>query len=291
MQHIRSIGRVSLLAASALSLLSACAMAAPPAHSGFTPVAVPHFQPTGVYGAYLAGEFALSQAQPGIAADALLKAVAAAPHDHKILQQAFLATAITGRHEAVALARQLPDNQVAQLVLADHEVRAGNWQAAEQRFRSLPRQGLTQLLQPLLVAWAQQGAGNTRAALTTLHPFLQGRNFRGIYALHAALIADLGGQVQAAGQLYRQARADLPDMNLRLAQILASWQARTGHPAEAQRTLAELANAAPELGIAIPGLIGTDTQRPVQSATDGIAEAYLALAGALRGQNAGQFPS
>lgn len=289
MQHIRSICRASLIAASALSLLSAGAMAAAPATSGFTPVAPPHFQPTGVYGDYLAGEFALSQGQPGIAADEFLKAVAVAPHNHKLLEQAFLACAITGRPEAVALAHQLPDNQVAQLVLADHEARAGNWQAAEQRFRALPRRGLTQLLQPLLVAWAQQGAGNTRAALATLHPYLNGRNFRGVFALHAALIADLGGQVQEAGQLYREAQADSPVMNLRLAQILASWQARTGHAADAQRTLAELSNAAPELSIAIPGLIGTDTQRPVQSAKDGIAETYVALAGALHGQNAAPF--
>lgn len=289
MQHIRSFGRASLLAASALAILSAYAIAAPPAKPGFTPVAVPHFQPSGVFGNYLAGEFALSQSQPRIAADAFLKGLSAAPYSQKVLQQAFLASALTGRPEAVALARQLPDNQVAQLVLADHEARAGNWQAAEQHFRSLPRQGLTQLLQPLLVAWAQQGAGNTQAALTTLRPLLQGRNFRGIYALHAALIADLGGQVQAADQLYQQARANSPDMNLRLAEILASWQARTGHPAAAQHTLAELANAAPELSIIIPGLVGTDMQRPVQSATQGIAETYLALAGALRGRNAGPF--
>lgn len=287
MQHIRSLGRVSLLAVSSLAVLSACAMATPPAKSGFTPVAAPHFQPTGVFGDYLAGQFALSQSQPTIAANEFLKALSAAPHSRTILQKAFFACAITGNPEAVPLARRLPDNQVAQLVLADHEARAGHWQAAEQRYRSLPRQGLTQLLQPLLVAWAQQGAGNTRAALATLHPLVQQGTFRGIYALHAALIADLGGQVKQAGQLYRQARADSPDMNLRLAQILASWQARTGHPAAAQHTLAELDNAAPELSITTPGLVGTDMRRPVQSATQGIAEAYLTLAGALRTQNSG----
>ena len=71
----------------------------------------------------------------------------------------------------------------------------------------LPRQGLTQLLQPLLVAWAQQGDGRTDAALATLRPFLDGQRFRGVYALHAALIADQAGRTAEAAKLYRQ-RAD-----------------------------------------------------------------------------------
>ena len=81
------------------------------------------------------------------------------------------------------------------MLLGQVEVRAGHWQAAEQRFRALPRQGLTQLLQPLLVAWAQQGDGRTDAALATLRPFLDGQRFRGVYALHAALIADQAGRI------------------------------------------------------------------------------------------------
>jgi len=282
MQHLRSFGRVSFLA---LSVLSACAMADPSARAG-TGVAPPA---TGVFGHYLAGEFAFSQSEPGIAADAFLKALAASPHDHTLLQQAFLASAMSGRPQAVELARQLPDNQVAQLVLGDHEALLGHWQAAEQRFRSLPNQGLTQLLRPLLVAWSQQGAGNTQQALATLRPLVTGPRFQGIFALHAAMIADLGGNMQQAAQLYRVAQDASPDTNLRLAQILASWQRRSGNPDEARGTLSELGNDAPELSIAVPGLIGMDQQRPVRNAAEGIAEAYVALAGALRGQNAGNF--
>ncbi len=47
------------------------------------------------------------------------------------------------------------------------------------------------MLRPLLVAWAQQGAGRTDAALGTLAPLVEGERFRGVYALHAAMIADL----------------------------------------------------------------------------------------------------
>ena len=72
------------------------------------------------------------------------------------------------------------------------------------------RQGLTQLLQPLLVAWAQAGAGKTDAALATLQPLVAGQRFRGIFALHAAMIADLGGNQAQAAQFYATAQAEMP---------------------------------------------------------------------------------
>ena len=146
------------------------------------------------------------------------------------------------------------------------EVRAGHWPAAEQRFRTLPRQGLTQLLQPLLIAWAQQGDGRTDAALATLRPFVDGQRFRGIYALHAALIADQAGRSAEAAKLYRQAQIELGGMNLRLAQILASAQARHGHLGEAQRILAGLAADAPDMSIALPALTAASMTPPVPRA-------------------------
>ncbi len=205
------------------------------------------------------------------------------------MQQAFIASLIGGRSEAVQLARQLPDSQAAQLLLGQTDVRAGRWQAAEQRFHSLPRQGLTQFLQPLLIAWAQQGDGRTDAALATLRPFIDGQRFRGIYALHGALIADQAGRTAEAAKLYRQAQTELGGLNLRLAQILASGEARRGHPAEAQRIFAALAADAPEMGIAIPALTAASMSPPVPRAADGLAEAYLALAATLRSQDAGDF--
>ena len=187
------------------------------------------------------------------------------------------------------LARRLPDSQAAQLLLGAVEARSGRWQAAEQKFHALPRQGLTQLLQPLLVAWAQHGGGHTDAALATLHPFLDGQRFRGVYALHSALIADQAGRNADAAKLYRTAQTEFGGMNLRLAQILASWEARRGHLNEAQRTLAAVADGTAEMKIALPALVAASMTRPVPRAIDGMAEAYLALAAAVRQQDSGNF--
>jgi tetratricopeptide (TPR) repeat protein len=281
-----TISRIHRAVLLALTLLSACAAADPstgtlPSRGG---------EPAnGMFGAFLDGQFAMGQADPAEAATFYLRALAADPSNAELTQQAFVACALSGRQEAAQLARQLPDNQAAQLLLGDIEARAGNWEAAEQRFRALPRQGLTQLLQPLLVAWAQAGSGRTDAAIATLRPLMDGQRFRGVYTLHAAMILDLAGNNAEAGHYYALAQSEFPGLDLRLTQVLASWQVRSGHPADAMHLLNQLALNAPYLAIALPGLNADSHRRVVTRATDGIAEAYLALAGALRQQDAGDF--
>jgi len=284
MQYARSLRRTVLLAA---TLLSACAASEPGAENGQLNAAGQ--RQADVFGSYLSGRFAASQTDLDRAATDLLRAYRAEPDNSELLQQAFLASLLDGRPDAETLALKLPDNPAAQLALADQAALAGNWDSAEQRFHALPRQGLTQLLQPLLVAWAQQGAGRTDAALATLAPFVSGARFQGVYALHAAMIADLAGKQADAARFYHTAQTEYGGLNLRLAQILASWQARQGHQAEAEATLQALTETSGEMAIAIPAMSASLATRPVASATDGIAESYLALAAALRQQDQTEY--
>src|SRR3978361_863 len=280
MQHARAARRFVLLA---LTLLSACAASEPSGDTSSGPI------PAGVIGNFLAGRFALAEGDSATAANDLLKAVAQSPNDPELTLQAFIACLNAGRPEAVRLARQLPDSQVAQLVLADVDIKAGRWQEAEVRFHALPRQGMTQLLQPLLVAWAQQGAGRTDTALSTLRPYVETPRYRALFALQAAMIADLGNRPEEATRLYRLAETSMPEASLRLAQILASWQARSGQAGDAQRILAALPATMPNLSIAMPGLIANVTKRPVARPSEGIAEAYFTFAALLRAQDANDF--
>jgi len=141
------------------------------------------------------------------------------------------------------------------------------------------------LLQPLLVAWVQQGAGHTDAAEATLKPYVDSQRFRGIYALHAAAIADVAGRTVDAQRLYTIATTDAGGLNLELARMLASWDIRQGREPEAEKIFATLQDNSGELGIAVPALYKAAGQPAVRNATDGMAEAYLALAGALRAQD------
>lgn len=242
------------------------------------------FKPSGAIGAYLTGRFAVQHADLDVAAERLERA-ARESGVLEVANEAFIAAVQAGRPEAVTLAAGLPGNPVAQLVLADADAKAGHWDEAEARFAGLPAQGITQVLRPLLVAWAQAGAGRTAAAIGTLQPYFETGRLRGVMALHAAAIADLGGQTADAARLYRLAQVEYGALNLRLGVVLASWQARSGFVGEAQRTIGEVAGGGGELGMARLGLEADVVNRAIPRATDGIAEAYLAMGATLRQQN------
>jgi tetratricopeptide (TPR) repeat protein len=252
--------------------------------------AAEHFLAPGTDGAFLVARFAANQGDLDYAADQFLHALVAQPDDQELLQQTFLACLLTERPEAQHLAHQLSGYLPAQLFLLDLEAKSGNWDAALARLRGLPADGPGQILLPLLTAWLQLGAGRVDAALATLRP-LQADNQRlhTLYSLHGAMIADLGGRPGDAGRLYRAALADPSALNLRLAQIVASWESRTGKQADAERILAGLGAADGELAIAIPALTEAAGARPIGRPTDGIAEAYLALAASVRQQDSADF--
>lgn len=283
MQNPRSVTR-SLLTALALSAAAVATALPAPARAESQLI-----QPSGIYGAYLAGRFAERQNDTSYAALELLAATRSDPADVGLRRQAFVACVLDGRPEATGLARQLPDDPAAQLFLADQDAAGGRWEEAERRYRQLPRDSLTQLVEPLLIAWSQQGGGHVDAALATLQPFLQSEHFRGVYALHAALIADLAGRDAEADRLYRTAQAEYGGNNVRLVEILASWQARRGDTARAKQTIESVAQAAPGLQMIVPALLAHMEQRAVMSAADGLAEAYMALAGSFSEQDSPDF--
>ena len=245
--------------------------------------------PPGAAGAFLAGRFGTSDGDLDAATDQLLQAFAIAPDDEMVRQQTFVTTLLAGRPEAAKLAAGQPDNLAAQLLMFDGDTRARHWGEAQARVAALPRQGVTALLIPLLTAWAQQGAGDTTRALSTLRPFVEGERYRGVYALHAAMIADLGGRTADATRLYGLSQQSFPTLNLALGRILASWQARSGDPAAARKTLDATLAQNPDFQIAGPALLSAASRPAVADAGQGVAEAYLALAAALRTQDAADF--
>lgn len=284
MKRPSSSFRLGLLA---VTLLSACAAAegGRTGEGGFTP------SPSNAFGAYLAGRFATSESDTRMAADALLAALRADPDQPEVIQRAFVATLLDGRPEAVRLARRLPDNPLAVMMIAGAEAQAGRWERAEQRVRALPRQGATQLLQPMLLAWVLHGRGQTDAAVALLRPLSESGRLRGLYALHAALICDLAGRAREAERFVRIAIGDSQPPNLRTVQVSAGILARGGKEDEAGRLIETLARGQDDIALATGEAARRDMlqNRAVASAVEGMAEAHLALAGALRGQGAAEF--
>lgn len=252
------------------------------------------FRPSGAFGAYLAGRHAAGETETAIAAEQLLRAERLAPQDGEVVRRAFLAAVLDGRPEALRLARRLNDNPVAQLLVAGAEAQAGRWDRAAAQIRALPGTDGLALLQPLLLAWVQAGRGDTDAALATLRPLVEGGRARGLGALHAAMIADLAGRGPEALRFARIALAEPGEGNLRQLQITGSILMRRGAEPEAMRLAARLPRGAEDLGLfggaGDPALLrALLSAPPVASATDGMAEAKLAFAGARRAQGAGEY--
>jgi tetratricopeptide (TPR) repeat protein len=242
--------------------------------------ATPH-PSSGADAYFLAGGYALSQGDPGVAARYFTQALAQRPSDPVLLRRAFDAALMSGSPDAVHLAAHLPGNDAAALLLATADARDGHWLAAARQVAALPRDGQAGLLRPVLLAWAAQGAGHTDQALTVLAPLVAEPRAPGFYLLHAAMIADLAGRTAEAAQLFHRADAALGAGDLRTSLILASFDSRQGRRAAALHRLDKMASRTPEFAIALPALSAELAHPPVANAVDGMAEAFLGLGATL----------
>ena len=234
------------------------------------------------YGAYMAGAYAAQTGDNEAAAHYFGAALARDPGNAALASQSFLSALLAGRPDAARLAVRLPGDPLAAMTLADAAVRRGDWKAAAAHFASLPAEGLTGLVRPLLLAWCEAGDADYGAAIARLGRAAQAGAFAPIDHLNAALIADMAGREAQAARLYAvTAATSAGPPSLRLAQALASFAARGGHPAQARAILAALVAAHPDLGIALPALERAAATPVIGSAGDGIAEAYLTLAGTI----------
>ena len=246
-----------------------------------------HFVGTGAFSDYLDGRFAVQHADLQVAADKLEAALTLEPGLPELTNQAFIASVMAARPDAVRIATSLPDNPVARLVLSNHEAKAGNWRAAAGGFDTLPGgSSLVEALRPLLVAWAQIGGGQPDTAISLLQSAVEAGRNRPVLTLHLALADDLAGRRDEAARLYAAARVEYGGLNLRLAQILASWQARSGDPSGAAALVSDLVAGDGELALVRANLIQQADAPVVRNAADGLAEVYLAMAATLHQQNA-----
>lgn len=231
------------------------------------------------YGAFLAGRYASVRDEPGLAAQYYAQALQQDPGNASLALSAYIAALQAGDPDALSLASQVPGNALTALLRGNAAALNGDDGAAAAQFQRLPDDDLVGLIKPLLLAWAAYGRGDPQAAITALTANASGQGFGQIDRLNAALIADAAGDRATAARLYAGIDASQPD--LRLAQILASWDARNGHPEAAAAQLAALSAAHPALQLAFPALLAEVKQPVVRTPAQGMAEAYLTLAGSL----------
>jgi tetratricopeptide (TPR) repeat protein len=234
------------------------------------------------YGAFLTSQFAARQGDLNLAASEILSALGADPANPSLQKDAFALALLAGRPEAEILAAKVPQSTIAQLLLADAAGRAGNWQRAELGYAELPHDTVMDGLRPLLLAWSQQAQGLTDKALDTLQAGIDSGHMTAFYLLHAALIADVAHRDGLADRLYSTLQKQMAEPNVRVAQILASWQARNGHPEAARSDILALGGESSDIALALPGMLGQLDKMHVANPRQGIAEAYAGMAGSVR---------
>jgi len=250
-------------------LLSSCAASGPgpaPGHDA--------------YGPFLAARYADAVGDPAAATTYYMRALRYDPGNPSLVGEGFLAALLAGSPQAASLAPDVPGNALSAMLEGNEAARDGRDSEAARDFGSLPGDDLAGLIKPLLLAWVQYGGGDAKGAIASLAPHFNDEAFGPVYVLNAALIADAAHDEPDAAKLYGAINPAAP--NLRLAQILASWAARHGDTAAASAEFGALVAAHPDMALALPGLTAQMTRPVIDTPAQGLAEAYLTLAGSLR---------
>ncbi|MCQ8279652.1 tetratricopeptide repeat protein [Acetobacteraceae bacterium KSS8] len=243
-------------------------------------------------GAYLAGIVAGHEGDSSQAADFMFRALAADPNSMAVRAPAFLFAAMAGDPRAARLASLPGSGMIGALVSANQAASSGDWRAAANAYAGLNDLPLAHAVRPLLLAWALQGEGRTDDALQVLAQVPGNSPLAGAVALEAGSIADYAGKVAAAASLYRTVQGVFQASGLGSVQLIGSYLARNGHPAEAAAMVQALAQRIPAIGMIAPGLVRSLDRPVISSPSEGLARAYLAIALAmLDGENAASADS
>jgi Flp pilus assembly protein TadD len=253
-------------------LLSSCAAAGPNVAAGQ--------DAQDAYGPFLAARYADAVGDPDAATAYYMRALRYDPRNTQLMGEGFLAALLAGSPQAATLAAGVPGNALSTMLEGNDDVGRGHYGEAAQAFGALPPDDLAGLIKPLLLAWVRYGAGDPKGAIGLLAPHFNADAFGQVYALNAALIADAAHDGADAGRLYAAVASAAP--NLRLAEIEASWLDRSGQTVAAQSQLVALVAAHPDMQIALAGLQAHSGRRVIVTPAQGVAEAYLTLAGSIQ---------
>ncbi|HET9148634.1 MAG TPA: hypothetical protein VFN77_11315, partial [Acetobacteraceae bacterium] len=164
MSHPVSRARRALFAA--LLLLPSACMAAPRDHAA--PPSGATERQGALFGAMLAGDYAEATGQERAAAQYDMEAATLDPGNRTLLRHAFATALLAGSPDALRLARLMPGNALAAMLRGNDAVMKQDYKDAEADYAAMPKGGVTGLIRPLLIAWAEDGTGETGRAIDRL---------------------------------------------------------------------------------------------------------------------------
>ncbi len=267
------------------------------AHGNSLVATVPDTAPASAFGSFLASRHAEAVNDLVAAADFMTAAFRQDPENEDLLRRTFLLMAGANRlDEAVELASWIAGDKdagsVAGLLLVVEDVKAGDLQAAAERLETMPRNGISSMVAPLMLGWVGYDQAGPDAAVEALEALRGEVAFETMLEMHLALVNDLAGRDEAATEAYKAALESAERMPFRLVQAFAAFEQRAGRPEAARALYADYAQTNPSsdlLNAARDALeLGGGDARIARTAAEGMAEILFGTAGTLYRQGDAQ---
>ncbi len=247
-------------------------------------------------GNYLAGRFAYRQ-RDVVSAATYYQAVLAEDLENRALVQRTLVLTVQSGHiaDAVALANQLvgldPKSKIGHLVLIVNAVSEGRLEQAFERLSNIERNGIYELMAPIMVGWVEVGRGNFDAAMAAIDTLSTKQAFEMYHAYHGALMATVAAERDIADKNYAAALTAVPGGTLRVVMAYGSYlrvQERHKEVAALYEAYRKHNPDSPSLD-SILNVINSDHEpsQIVTTAQEGMAEALFGAASALPNESAG----
>ncbi len=240
-------------------------------------------------GSYLAGRLASQDRDNSAAAEYYNRALQSDPGNRDLLERAFLLELSSANIvKAEYLARRMigvdPRNRLARIVVGLREFKAGAYEEARGHWTRAVHGAIGQLTGTLLIAWSHSAEDNLELAQAALEGLAGNETFEPYLALHTALIADFGGDVENARLLYEQSY-EASGSALRTVETYGNFLVRDGRPEEARAIYEAYQGQGlrhPSIDWAIDQIEkGTDLEPMVTEARIGAAEALYGISAAL----------
>jgi tetratricopeptide (TPR) repeat protein len=241
-------------------------------------------------GNYLAAGHAQEVHDYDNASKFLERALANDPNNFELVRRAFVLRLSDGKiDQAVPLARRITDldgnRGLAAIVLLVEDIKAGKFDEAAERAKTMPREGAQRYAVPLLLAWTEAGRHDGAAALHALDEMGSLRGLEPLRDLHQGMIADFTGQPDMAEEAYVKLAAEETQPTYRVVEVVGNFDERSGHDVAAKRLYQSFTNDDDETLITQTALARIAAgQKPaplITSAQQGAAEAMFDLASLL----------
>jgi tetratricopeptide (TPR) repeat protein len=245
------------------------------------------------YADYLSAHLAASQHDLPDAAQLYQSSLAGDPNNTDLLNRAFMFTAAAGdMDKAAALAERIvklqPTDPPARLTLAVHAFKEGDYREARMQLAQSAKGPFQERVLALMDAWASQGAGDTKQALTDINVVVTSGGTETLAAYHRALILDLAGRNDEAEAAYKEGMASAGD-SPRLVEAYGRFLERQGRTADAQALYTRHASNTALIAIQAQGLArlqsGRKPDRLVSTPAAGAGEVLFGIAAGLTDQN------